>query len=119
MKTLCSLTLFLSVMTAFGQQPATANPAKNVTVTHEMSFDDYCIRYATTILNLPAGKSNGYPIAGEVDMSQVANPTYLDFGVAPKEETTQYFTIRNTGKLLKVESLYRLRLTYALSLQKL
>ena len=119
MKLLFFLTLFLSVTTAFGQQTTSANPAKNVSATKELSFDEYCIQYAATILEIPTGKSVDYPIAGEVDMATVANPTYLNFGVAPKEEATQYFTIRNTSKLLKVESLYRLRLSYALSLQKL
>lgn len=119
MKLICFLTLFLSGMTAWGQQTTTATAAKNVSTTHEMSFEDYCIQHAAIVMEIPAGKSIDFPLAGEVDMPTKANPTYLDFGVAPQEEATQYFTIRNTGKVLKVESLYRLRLSFALSLQKL
>lgn len=119
MKLIGLFTLFLVGLNSWGQQTATVNTTKNVSTKEVKSFEEYCIQHAATIIELPEGKGNSYPVEGNVDMPAVANPTYLDFGVAIKDEATQYFTVSNTNKLLKVESLYRLRLQYALTLQKL
>lgn len=119
MKLICFLSLFLCSMQVWGQQSASGTKTKEVTTKHEVSFDDYCKQNATTIIEIPTGKSNDFPVNGNVKMPSVAQPSYLDYGVKLLDQTTQYFSIEGTGKVLRVESLYRLQLQFALSQQKL
>lgn len=119
MKLICFLSLFLCGVNVWGQQPAGGTKTKEVTTRHEVSFDYYCKQNATTIIEIPTGKSNDFPVNGTLTMPSVEQPSYLDFGVKLLDQTTQYFTIQGTGKVLRVESLYRLQLQYTLSQQKL
>ena len=85
----------------------------------ESTFEAYCLKNALSVIELPEGKSNQYVIAGEVKPSSSKTASYVDYGIQLKEEETQYFQISGTNTILKAESIYRLRLSYALSQQKL
>ena len=76
----------------------------------EQSFDSYCLQHATSIIQVSDGKSP--VVAGKVNPSDKKNPTYVDYGVSLKENEAQYFSIEGTNSILKVESVFRLKLMY-------
>lgn len=86
---------------------------------NETTFEAYCLKHALSVIELPEAKANQYTIAGEVKQAQNRSASYVDYGIQLKEEETQYFQISGTNTILKAESIYRLRLSYALTLQKL
>jgi hypothetical protein len=122
MKTLCSLVILLLIGSYSNAQQLNKNSASRDTqqsANHEQTFESYCLAHAVTLMDLPEGKANQYAIAGEVKQSPNKSASYVDYGIQLKEEETQYFQISGTTTILKAESLYRLRLAYALSQQKL
>ncbi|MES2554698.1 MAG: hypothetical protein V4604_01030 [Bacteroidota bacterium] len=123
MKTLCSLVLLLLIA---GYSSAQKPLEENYVGAHhsrssspEATFEAYCLTHALTTIEIPEGKTSQYVIAGEVKPAFKAAASYADYGIELKEEETQYFQISGTNTILKAESLYRLRLSYALSQQKL
>lgn len=76
-------------------------------------FDQYCLENALQLITLPAGKESQYAVAGELNQLENKQATYKDYGIQLKENETQYFRLSGTNMLLKVESIYRLRLAYA------
>lgn len=121
MKTLCSFAIVLLIGCYSNAQQAlnkTSTP-RDTQRSNETTFEAYCLKNALSVIELPKGKSNQYAIAGEVKPSLSQTPSYVDYGIQLKEEETQYFQISGTNTILKAESIYRLRLSYALSQQKL
>lgn len=123
MKKLCSLLILVLISGySIAQQPLTKTSvpgdAKRAD-SHESTFESYCLKYAISEIVVPEGKSDQYAITGEVKPTSAKTPSYVDYGIQLKEEETQYFQISGTNTILKAESLYRLRLSYALSQQKL
>lgn len=123
MKTFCSLIILLLIGSySNAQQPLnkTAVPIDSKrSVSQEPTFEAYCVKHALSVIELPEGKSNQYTIAGEVKPVSTKTASYVDYGIQLKEEETQYFQISGTNTILKAESIYRLRISYALTLQKL
>jgi hypothetical protein len=64
--------------------------------TVDAGFQEYCKKIALSI----------------IEVSPAANPTYLDYNITLKENEAQYFSIKGSDKVIKVESLYRLRMGY-------
>jgi hypothetical protein len=83
--------------------------SQNVSESSQMSFDDFCLKHATQII---VETSKSVKVTGKVLALDPVASNYMDYGVALKEEETQYFMIEGSTNLLKVESLYRLRLMY-------
>lgn len=123
MKTLFSLVLLLLIGGySNAQQQLNATPVQRDTqrsVSNETTFDSYCLKHAVSVIELPEGKAGQYVITGEVKQSSNTSASYADYGIQLKEEEAQYFQISGTNTILKAESLYRLRVSYALTLQKL
>ena len=79
--------------------------------TTDTGFQEYCKKNALSVIEIASGKS-GVKLTGELTESTVSNPTYLDYNITLKENEAQYFSIIGSNKVIKVESLYRLRLGY-------
>jgi hypothetical protein len=99
----------LSAVMAQEKQQSTSNAAQTTVST--VSFETFCLQHATQIILSTNGKSVSENTV-MVPNVQKKSPTYLDYGVTLKENEAQYFLIEGTATLLKVESLYRLRLMY-------
>lgn len=78
-------------------------------VSKSISFDEFCLKNATQII---VETSKSIKVTGSVPALDTKIATYKDYGVVLKENEAQYFTIEGSTNLLKVESLYRLRLMY-------
>ena len=74
-------------------------------------FQEYCKKNALSIIEVSPEKA-GVKLNGELTQSTAANPTYLDYNITLKENEAQYFSIKGSDKVIKVESLYRLRMGY-------
>lgn len=95
--------LVLGSFGAFGQ-----TVAKQRTEQHSaVSFDQFCHEHALTLIDATEKK-----MSTEGTVPNANSKDYKDYGVQPLEDRAQYFQIENTGRILKVESLYRLRLAY-------
>jgi len=77
----------------------------------DAGFQEYCKKNALSIIDVPAEKA-GVKLNGELTQSTLKNPTYLDYNITLKENEAQYFSIKGSNKVIKVESLYRLRVGY-------
>ncbi len=77
----------------------------------DTGFDEYCKQNALSIIEISAEKA-GVKLNGELTQSTLKNPTYLDYNITLKENEAQYFSIKGSNKVIKVESLYRLRVGY-------
>lgn len=95
--------LHAQVKSDLKKSEATAAPSTS------MSFEQYCLKNATLVIPSTSKSMN---VTGTVPVVNKSNPTYQDYGVTLKENEAQYFTIEGTSNLLKVESLFRLRLMY-------
>jgi len=78
-------------------------------VAADQNFEKFCLEHAVSVLHID-GKT--VTTAGTVSTPDKKSPTYRDYGVTLKENEAQYFTIAGTSDMLKVESLFRLRLMY-------
>ena len=123
MKKLCSLFILLLIGYYSNAQQllnkASVPRETRRSVATETTFEAYCLANAITVMEIPEGKESQYTLAGEVKPSSAKNPSYVDYGIQLKEEETQYFRVAGSNTILKAESLYRLRLSYALAQQKL
>jgi len=102
---------------SFGQRvsSATTVPIKttpSISIV-DVAFEQYCLENALQLITLPAGKENQYAVAGELTTLEKKQATYKDYSIQLKENEAQYFRLSGTNTLLKVESIYRLRLAYA------
>ncbi|ASS48956.1 MAG: hypothetical protein A3D31_05525 [Candidatus Fluviicola riflensis] len=123
MKTLCSLAILLVVSCySNAQQPLNKTSVSRDSKrsdSPETTFETYCLKNALSVIEVVEGKSSQYVLSGEVKPSSTKAASYVDYDIQLKEEETQYFQISGTNTILKAESLYRLRISYALTLQKL
>lgn len=108
-RTLLLLSFFGSIACVQAQVKSTQSQTKSVEASKQISFEQFCLKNAIQII---ASTSKPMNVTGSVPAADIPNPTYLDYGVQLKENEAQYFTIEGTSNLLKVESLYRLRLMY-------
>ena len=108
-KTLLVFSVLVSVTCLNAQVKLELKKTEKVTPSTEMSFEQFCLKNAIQIIPSTTKPMN---VTGSVPAAGTPNPTYLDFGVQLKENEAQYFTIEGTTNLLKVESLFRLRLMY-------
>ena len=95
---------------AFSQSPATtqATKAQSAAVSTEQTFEQYCLEHALQVITV-TGKD--VQTAGELTQKG-PKASYRDYGITLKESEAQYFTIAGSTQLMKVESLFRLRLSY-------
>ena len=110
MKTFTFLLIACSSFGAQAQQRAVKTESAGIVTPQSVSFEEYCLSNATSVISIPASKtktaiSGTLPFKGE-------KATYKEYGIQLKEEQTQYFTLEGTDKVLAVQSLYRLRLDY-------
>jgi hypothetical protein len=77
-------------------------------ITKNQTFEEFVNQNALSIFNESVLKSSN---CVEIILN-VENPLLSDLNLYPLEDRAQYFRIKGTDKLLKIESLYRLRLMY-------
>ena len=97
-------------------QPISFEGSKEVTnapsgVT-DHAFEQYCLQNALQLITIPTGKESQYTVAGDLTPLENKQAPYKDYGIQLKENESQYFRLTGTNMLLKVESIYRLRLAY-------
>ncbi|GEM_PF-1365535 len=97
-------------------QPISFDVAPEVTSTTietiNPAFEQYCLENALQLIPIPTGKESQYTVAGDLTPLENKQATYKDYGIQLKENESQYFRLTGTNMLLKVESIYRLRLAY-------
>jgi hypothetical protein len=82
--------------------------------TEKISFDDYCNRFALSYLKIPAEKISSVNYSGELKMKDTGNsPELKDYNVKLKENTTQYYRLKKSDKILVVKPLSLLRSNYS------
>jgi hypothetical protein len=108
-RTILLLSVFGSVSCLNAQVKSEYNKTEKAATSTEISFEQFCLKNAVQIIPASTKKVS---ITSSVPAVDSPNPTYQDFGVQLKENEAQYFTIEGTSNLLKVESLFRLRLMY-------
>jgi len=75
------------------------------------SFEKYCLKNATSLIE--NAKDKTVKISGTLPKLKSKNtPTFKEFGIALKENETQYFKIEGSEKILAVKSLFVLRLNH-------
>ena len=79
----------------------------------DSAFEQYCLENALQLITIPTGKESQYTVAGDLTPLENKQATYKDYGIQLKENESQYFRLTGTNMLLKVESIYRLRLAYS------
>lgn len=80
----------------------------------KMTFDTYCLQNAISYMVIPSQKLSSVQFEGELQsLENDANATYEDYGIALKENATQYFKLIGSDKILAVKSMYSLRLSYS------
>jgi hypothetical protein len=84
---------------------------KTVKVENKETFDQFCLNNALTYITVSPDKA-GVVFTGELKGLSKENPTYSDYGITLKENEAQYFSVEGKNTVIKVESLYRLRLAY-------
>jgi hypothetical protein len=72
-------------------------------------FDDFVNKNAVSIIS-PSNKVMGK--LETIELTSLENITLKDIKLTALEEKAQYFSIKGTDKILKIESLYRLKLMY-------
>lgn len=93
-------------------KPTTLSTSKEKTeATPEQQFEDYCLKNALQVITVPAGKTEGMKVTGEVTLLG-DQATYRDYGIVLKENEAQYYRITGSDQLLMVKSVYRLRVAY-------
>ena len=98
-------------------QPISFDVAHEATLTAiemiDPAFEQYCLETALQLITIPAGKDSQYTVTGDLTPLENKQATYKDYGIQLKENESQYFRLSGTNMLLKVESIYRLRLAYS------
>lgn len=94
---------------SFAQNNNVQTQAKVTESTIELGFDDYVNKNAVSII------TSSNKVIGNletIELSSLENVTLKDIKKSALEEKAQYFLIKGTDKILKIESLYRLKLMY-------
>jgi hypothetical protein len=117
MKSFVVITLLLFGSQVYGQvlskQTALSASDQKTEAGADQEFEAYCLQHALQLFTVPAGKStDNLKIAGEVTLLDNPKATYRDYGIALKENETQYYRIAGSEQLLMVNSLYRLRVAF-------
>jgi hypothetical protein len=82
--------------------------------TEKISFDDYCNRFALSYLKVPADKISSIEFSGELKIKEAGKtPELKDYKVKLKENTSQYYKLKNSDKVLVVKPLSLLRSNYS------
>jgi len=107
------LTLILAFgLTVSGSSFSQMERKQAVNVNTEETFEQYCLKNALSYIEISPEKS-GVKLSGDLKSVAKSNPTYVDYGIVLKEEEAQYFSVEGKNSVIKVESLYRLRLAYS------
>lgn len=106
MKILLLVSLSFIAYSSYSQEKK-INKIENVN-TKNQTFEEFVNQNAITIFSESSIKASNFP---EIEVL-VEKPLLSDVKIAALEEKTQYFNIKGTNKVLKIESLYRLRLMY-------
>lgn len=99
---LISFNTFTQSNNSKGVKTVTETPIDN-------GFEEYVNKNAISIIEV-SNKSIGN--LESVVLTSFENLTLKDLNIKALEEKAQYFSIKGSDKVLKVESLYRLRLAY-------
>lgn len=104
-------TIVLPICT-FSQNSKASQPAKTESKQQSSeSFDKYCLKNATSLIQNSADKSIKF--AGTIQKLKGNKvPTYKECGITLKENETQYFKIEGSDQILAVKSLFVLRLNH-------
>ena len=82
--------------------------------TEKISFDAYCNRFALSYLKVPADKISSVEFSGELKMKDTGKtPELKDYKVKLKENTSQYYKLKNSDKILVIKPLSLLRSNYS------
>jgi hypothetical protein len=106
MKILLLVSMYFIAYSAYSQEKS-ATKIENVN-TKNLSFEEFVNQNAITVFSESSLKSSKFL---EIEVF-VEKPLLSDLKITALEEKAQYFKIKGTNKVLKIESLYRLRLMY-------
>lgn len=116
MKLIITPVVFLLSLGSFAQETPRAVQTEQSAVP---DFETYCRAHALQrISGEAAAKLSIQEISGELALKGTS-ADYREWNIELKENEAQYFRISGSDDLLKAESLFRLRLMYSLSQQKL
>lgn len=106
MKIYLLISFFLISFFSFSQTVNEINTEKQLSKTQ--TFEEFVNQNAITIFQENVLKNTN---CVEINLN-VENPVLSDLKLSALEDRAQYFRIKGTDKILKIESLYRLRLMY-------
>ncbi len=101
--------LGMVLFTGLSVSAQTSKTKEAPVTTADQNFEKFCLEHAVSVIHID-GKT--VTTAGTVSAPDKKSPTYKDYGVTLKENEAQYFAISGSSDILKVESLFRLRLMY-------
>jgi hypothetical protein len=94
---------------SFAQTNNVQTHAKVTESTIDVGFEDFVNKNAVSII-ISSNKVLG--TLETIELTSIENVTLKDIKLSALEEKAQYFSIKGTDKILKIESLYRLKLMY-------
>ncbi|MFN5983596.1 MAG: hypothetical protein ACK476_19310 [Fluviicola sp.] len=103
------LVMGLISFNSFAQNNNAQTHTKVTESTIDVGFDDFVNKNAVSIIS-PSNKVMGK--LETIELTSLENITLKDVKLTALEEKAQYFSIKGTDKILKIESLYRLKLMY-------
>lgn len=106
MKTILLVSMSFIAYTAYSQEK-NVSKIENVNTKNQL-FEDFVNQNAISIFLESSLKSSNFL---EIEVF-VDKPLLSDLKIDAMEEKAQYFSIKGTDKILKIESLYRLKLMY-------
>lgn len=106
MKILLLVSMSFIAYSAYSQENS-AIKIENVN-SKKQTFEEFVNLNAISVFSESTLKSSNFP---EIEVL-VEKPVLSDLKIEAMEEKAQYFKIKGTNKVLKIESLYRLRLIY-------
>lgn len=79
----------------------------------KISFDEYCNLFALSYLKVPSDKISSIEFSGELKMKDAGKkPELKDYKVKLKENTSQYYKLKNSDKILVIRPISLLRSNY-------
>jgi hypothetical protein len=103
------LVMGLISFNSFAQNNNAQTHTKVTESTIDLGFEDFVNKNAVSIIS-PSNKVMGK--LETIELTSLENITLKDIKLTALEEKAQYFSIKGTDKILKIESLYRLKLMY-------
>ncbi len=103
------LVMGLISFNSFAQNNNAQTQPKVKESTIDVGFEDFVNKNAVSIIS-PSNKVMGK--LESIELSSIENLTLKAINLSALEEKAQYFSIKGTDKILKIESLYRLKLMY-------